>query len=116
MESRMLVLALWAAALPAGCSNTPDDVMGPSPSAVTVRPANGETGVRLDAEISLTFAASVDPGTIASGFHLFSARDMADTTCPHPAGMRHGGMREAMDDSTLMRHMMQNHEIGRAHV
>jgi hypothetical protein len=111
MKSRMLVLALWAAVLPGGCSNQSEEMMGPSTSALVVRPVDGETRVRLDAEISLTFAAPVERGTIESGFHLFNARDMADTTCPHPTGMRHGGMSEAMHDSALMRHMMENHAM-----
>jgi hypothetical protein len=105
-----LAMAILAAAT--GCSKdvtSPMDMMRSAGPAVVTSPADGGTAVRLDAEVTLTFAAPVDAGVVESAFQLFSVRDMADSLCPHATMMPHGGMAEAMGDTARMRHMAGYH-------
>lgn len=111
MNPKMLVATTILAAT-IGCSKdvmSPFDMMRTAGPAVVTSPADGGTGVRLDAEVTLTFAAPVDAGVVESAFQLFSARDMADTNCPHPTMNPHGGMTEAMGDTARMHHMAEYH-------
>ena len=84
---------------------------GAKPADAGVRPADGATGVRLDAGVDLVFAVAVDRAVVEADLHLFSEPGMADSLCPHEGMMPHGGMPEAMMDAGRMQHMTEFHAL-----
>ncbi len=76
---------------------------------ITVTPGDGATNVRLDEGIAFTFEKPVDRGTTERNIHLFSEKDMADSTCPMSTMMGHGMMDSAMTDSMTMNHLISRH-------
>ncbi len=77
--------------------------------ALIVSPADGSTGVQLNATVTLSFARPVMEGIVENNFHLISARDMADSmSMGHPM-MSHSNMMMAMSDSAIMHHLDRYH-------
>lgn len=104
--SSILAIVLQMGAL--GCSKDTTSPMNPTQqSNFQVRPADGETGVRLDTRVEMTFAKPVDRVIVERNFHLISRRSMADSLCPVDTAMRHSEMGSAMMDSMTMNHLMQ---------
>lgn len=111
MNLKPFAAAALILAVLAGCSKdsrSPAAPTKPSAPAVTVSPGDAETGVRLDATVTLTFAKAADRAVVERGFHLLSERDMADSLCPDTA-MVHGSMDSMMMDAGMMTHMDQWH-------
>lgn len=76
---------------------------------LNVSPSDGNTGVQLNAPVKLTFAKPVVKDIVENGFHLISARDMADSmSMGHPM-MNHSDMMTAMSDSAIMHHLDRYH-------
>ena len=92
-----------------GCSRDSLPVTASQQSPIVVNPGDGQSGVRLDAGIILTFAEPVDRSVVERDFHLISEWAMADSLCSFSADMNHGNMMTAMSDSTKMHHLDQNH-------
>ena len=114
MRHLMAVTAVLTGVLLAGCSNESSMSMrttGPSPAALRVSPADGATGVRLDAPVTLTFAVRMDRETVERGMHLISEPAMADPGCPEAATMPHPDMTSWMADSAMMRHLDRYHAM-----
>ncbi len=112
MRYMLVVFTALAGLLLAGCSmdaTSPGAMMRPASAVVVVRPADGETGVRLDAAITLTFAAPMDRDVVERDLHLISERAMPGSSCPDSATMTHGDMTHCMADSSMMRHMAAYH-------
>jgi hypothetical protein len=76
-----------------------------SSAPLTVDPGEGQTGVRLDAGVILSFTEPVDRSVVERDFHLISERAMADSLCPVSNAMSHGNMMISMMDSTKMHHL-----------
>lgn len=105
-----LILWLMAGALLAGCSN--DHMTSLSPrhaTLVSVSPADGATGVRLDSRITLTFSTPVDREIVQRELHLISESAIADSVCPDSANWSHPDMEHCMADSAMMRHLDEAH-------
>jgi len=111
MRRAIPVVALLAAVLLTGCSNDSQSPTAATPQNLTVSPADGATGVRLDAEVTLTFASPVGRDVVERDFHLISERAMADSTCPESTAMDHGAMADWMADTTMMGHMDVYHSM-----
>lgn len=94
-----------------GCSkdSSPVQAQDALPAALAVIPADGQTGVRLDAGITLIFAVPVERSTVERNFHLISQGSMPDSLCPDTTMRPHGGMSGVMMDSSMMHHMGQVH-------
>ena len=109
MSTHLIVPAI-AALLLAGCAKDSSFpvALATTPS-IVVSPGDGQTGVRLDAGVNLSFASPVDRAIVERDFHLISERNMADSLCPTSTAMNHGNMMTAMEDSTNMRHLDQIH-------
>jgi hypothetical protein len=105
MRRAVPVVALLAGILLAGCSNDSPSPTAAAPQDLTVSPADGATGVRLDAAVTITFASQVDQDVVERDLHLISEHAMTDSTCPESTTMDHGAMADWMTDSTLMHHM-----------
>jgi len=93
-----------------GCSKGATSAIGAIPTpAFSISPKDGETGVRLDAAITLNFSKPVVRGIVENNVYLISARGMDESL--HPAGdsMGYWMMNEAMMDSMKMIHMMKQH-------
>lgn len=75
---------------------------------LSLSPQDGETSVRLDSPIILSFAKPVDRAAVERGLHLISERAMADSVCPISPTMGHGDM-DSMTDSSKMRHLDRYH-------
>ncbi len=107
-------IAVLAGALLAGCSQDPLTPLSPggqASPAVSISPADGTTGVRLDAPVILTFAASVDRATVERDLHLISERALADSGCPDAGRLSHPDMAHCMADSAMMRHLDAYHAV-----
>lgn len=102
------VLALLIVGCSSDSSSPTNTSSPPSPSFV-VTPADGQSGVPLDASVTLTFAQPVDRAVVERALHLISQRDMADSLCPVDTTMGHGMMGTTMMDSTMMNHLMRRH-------
>jgi len=77
--------------------------------ALIVSPADGSTGVQLNATVILSFARPVMEEIVEDNFHLISTKDMADSmSMGHPM-MGHSNMMMAMLDSTIMHHLDRYH-------
>jgi hypothetical protein len=99
-----LVLAI------AGCSkDSSSPVQSVDATPLSTTPGDGANGVRLDAQISLSFATPVEKAVVERDFHLISERDMADSLCPVSTTMAHGNMTMTMTDSGKMHHLDQIH-------
>lgn len=94
-----------------GCSTDSgmSSMMGPQQSDFALIPFDGQTEVRLDAGISLAFAEPVDRSVVERNFHLIGEQELVDSLCPIDPMMNHGMMSTAMMDSTLMRHLIEQH-------
>lgn len=93
-----------------GCSkNSSSPVQSYDASPLSITPSDGANGLRLDAQITLSFAKPVDKGVIERNLHLISERDMADSLCPDSKTMAHGNMSMAMMDSGKMHHLDRIH-------
>ncbi len=118
MKTKMVLLVFVALALViGGCSkqtSAPTDSTT-SASQLLLSPTDGQTNVRLDAPVVLTFAKSVDRATVERGFHLISASAMADSLCPLSSLMGQGSMMDSMTnsmmDSSTMHHLDQYHSM-----
>ncbi len=111
MYINFFVIALALAIAIGGCSKnstTGEDTTMP-PANLIVSPSDGQSAVRLDAAIALTFAKPVDRAVVESNLHLISQAAMADSLCPDSTMMPHRGMTNIMGDSSMMRHMGQVH-------
>lgn len=110
MLTRSPVVALLTLTLLAGCSG---DATSPpdsgTPAALTLTPADGAADVRLDAPVTLTFAAAVDRAVVERDLHLISEFDLMEAACPDSAMAPHGDMTAVMADSLMMRHMDEVH-------
>src|SRR3989338_8218931 len=92
----------------AGCSkdsSSPTQSVNAAP--LSIAPSDGANGVRLDAQIALTFLKPVEKAVVERNFHLISERDMADSLCPVSKTMAHGNMTMTMLDSGKMHHLDQ---------
>jgi hypothetical protein len=94
----------------AGCSkDSSSPVQTGDTSPLSTTPSDGANGIRLDAQIALTFLKPVEKAVVENNFHLISERDMADSLCPVSKTMAHGNMTMTMIDSGQMRHLDQIH-------
>jgi hypothetical protein len=113
MKSSSVVVVYVAAALVlaiAGCSkDSSSPVKSIDATPLSTTPSDGSNGVRLDAQISLSFATPVEKAVVERDFHLISERDMADSLCPVSQMMGHGNMTMTMMDSGKMHHLDQVH-------
>ncbi len=112
MKNKFFYLAAAAAIIVfAGCSSDDHNSMmtNPNESVFSVRPADGTTGIRLDAAVSFTFSRGVDRNVAERNIRLIAEKDMADSTCPLNMMMWHGDMETAMRDSGMMRHLDDSH-------
>ena len=69
-------------------------------------PADGATGVNLGQTIKITFAKSVERGTVERDFHLLSERSMGDSLCLMASMMGQGMMSGTMMDAMMQPGMM----------
>jgi hypothetical protein len=108
MMPRLLisVCVLWVGFV-AGCS---EDSMAPSVQRVTVSPADGAIGVRLDEAVVLSFARPADRGAVERSFRLLGEGSMTDTLCSEDS-TRVGDMTKMMGDDGMMEHMLALHSI-----
>lgn len=112
MRYAIVITALLAGSLLAGCSkDSPMSPGLPGKAPLSVSPADGGIGVRLDAAVTLTFAAPVDRNLVERELHLISERAMARSGCPDSATMTHPDMAHCMADSAMMRHLDAYHAI-----
>lgn len=109
MYNKSIAIAATALIL-AGCSRNSSPVTAANPP-LAISPADGETGVRLDAAISLEFIRPVDPAVVQRDLHLISERAMADSLCPVSTTMDHGDMMTTMSDTAKMHHLDQTHSM-----
>ena len=103
MNTRIAGLFVLAIAT-MGCSRDASSPMQPVNNVVRSVPADGATGVRLDAGVTLDFGAVVDRDAVERGVHLLAERDMF-SLCPDPAMPSHGTMESVMNDPTMLQHM-----------
>ena len=92
----------------AGCSS--DHATAPTSSALSVVPADGAVGVRLDAPVLMEFQTPADPAVVERSFHLMSEASMNDTLCSADPLMV-GDMTEMMGDGDMMDHMLESHSV-----
>jgi hypothetical protein len=93
-----------------GCSkDSSSPVQSVDATPLSTTPGDGANGVRLDAQIALSFSKSVERTTVERNFHLISERDMADSLCPVSKTMGHGNMTMTTLDSGKMHHLDQIH-------
>jgi hypothetical protein len=78
-------------------------------TSLSVIPADGSTGVQLNAPVTLSFAKSVVRSVVEENFHLISAKDMTDSMSPGHPPMHHSNMIMAMGDSAIMHHLDRFH-------
>ena len=110
MRHSIVIAGLLTGALLAGCSKDSPSPLSPARATlVSVSPADGATGVRLDAALTLTFSAPVDREVVQRELHLISERAIADSVCPDSATMSHPDMAHCMADSAMMRHLDERH-------
>ncbi len=112
MRPLIVIAMMLAGALLAGCSkdSTRPTSQAPQGAAlVQMNPADGATGVRLDAAVTLSFSAPVDRAVVERDVHLISERALRDPTCPEAATMSHADMEHCMADSAMMRHLDDYH-------
>lgn len=105
-------VALLVVVLVAGCANEAAAPISPENNQedfLALKPADGESSVRLDAPVILTFAKPVDRAAVERGLLLISERAMADSLCPVSQTMDHGNMMGSMVDSSKMHHLDQYH-------
>ena len=107
MRHSIVIALLLTGALVAGCSN--DSLSPARATLVSVSPADGSTGVRLDAALTLIFSAPVDREVVQRELHLISERAIADSVCPDSATMSHPDMEHCMADPAIMRHLDERH-------
>ena len=110
MNIKMIITATLIVFAMVGCSKDSTSLMGSNQTpSFSISPKDGETGVRLDAGITLSFAKPVVRSIVENNLYLMSARGMDDSL--HPAGdsMGYGMMNETMMDSMKMIHMMNQH-------
>ena len=111
MHRAIPVAALLAGVLLTGCSKDSPSPTTATPENLTVSPADGATGVRLDAAVTITAASPVDRDVVERDLHLISEHALTDSTCPGFTTMHHGSMSDWMADSTLMHHLDQYHSM-----
>jgi hypothetical protein len=114
MYIKLFVVAFTIAIVIGGCSKNSTSPIDTTPlpqATLSVSPSDGQTAVRLDAAIALTFAKPVDRAIVERNLHLISQRAMPDSVCPDSTMMTHGGMTGVMGDSTIMRHLGQVHAM-----
>ena len=94
-----------------GCStdSSMSSMMGVQQTDFTLNPADGQTDVRLEASISLSFRVPVDQSVVERNFHLISEQAIIDSLCPFDTMMNHWTMGTALMDSLKMTHLMQEH-------
>ena len=112
MKTIVISTALVIIAMITGCTkdNQGSMITGSTAPQITVTPSDGATYVRLDAPVTLTFAKAVDRSITERNLHLFSQKDMDDSTCPMSMMLiTHGMMNPAMIDSTMMNHLIAQH-------
>lgn len=107
MNTRIVALFVLATAT-MGCSRQASSPMQPVNKVIGSVPADGATGVRLDAAVTLDFGAVVDQAEVERGVHLLAERDMF-SLCPDPAMPSHGTMESVMDDPSMLQHMDAAH-------
>lgn len=89
-----------------GCSQ--DQAMEPSRPVLSIQPADGAAGVRLDTSVLLQFGVPVDRDVIERSFHLLRESSMNDSLCSGDPSVP-GDMAEMMEDGAMMEHMLQSH-------
>lgn len=112
MQLKSFAVFMTLMSVGVGCSkdsSSPTDTTSLLPASLIVAPADGQTNVRLDAGIVLSFAKPVDRTVVERNIHLISERMLADSLCPDSMMVSHGGMSGVMMDSAMMRH------VGRVH-
>ncbi len=110
MNTRIATLLVLAVAT-IGCSSRSASPTRPVAMALTSVPADGATGVRLDAAVTLDFAAVVDQDAVVGGLHLIAEPEMF-SGCPDSSMGNHGTMESVMDDANMLRHMDDFHAAG----
>ena len=109
----LLLLSLALAG--AGCSMGSSSHMASTGAVLRVTPADGASGVRLDASVSVDLGVPVDRGVVEDGLHLIAESEITGT-CADPAYGRHGGMDSVMANPDMLRHMDARHAMaGRYH-
>jgi hypothetical protein len=93
--------------LAAGCSDQAPTSPTSSASSFDITPANGTTGVRLDATVRVDFHRAVDPMMAQGGMHLIAESDM-DSLCPYTTE-HHDDMDSVMHDPDMMHHLDEYH-------
>ena len=93
-----------------GCSKeSSSPLVNTESTNLRVTPRDGDSGIRLDAGITLTFPKPVDRAVVERNVHLISEVSMADSLCPLSTSMAHGVMDMAMMDSWKMNHLVDRH-------
>ena len=111
MRYPMTAIALLAGIFLAGCSQNSQSPMTATRQAIIVSPADGATGVRLDAEVTLTFASPMNRDVVERDVHLISEGAKTDSNCPDSTVMNHGSMEDWMADTTMMNHADLYHSV-----
>lgn len=106
MTMRMLSpLGVLLLLLLPGCS---EKSTAPERPSLSITPADGATGVRLDASVVLDFGGSMDRATVEQSFHLLPEGLMNDSLCS-PDSATLGDMTAMMGDPGMMEHMLDAH-------
>ena len=106
MKTRVpFALALPLFLLSAGCSK--ESTAPPRPT-LSITPADGAAGVRLDASVVLDFTAPADRPTVEGSFHLLWEGAMNDSLCSSDS-MVVGDMTSMMADRGMMDYMVGAH-------
>lgn len=107
MNTRIVALLILAV-VTMSCSRIARSPMQPATQVIGAVPADGSTGVRLDAAVTLDFGAVVDRAAVERGVHLLAERDMF-SQCPDPSMQNHGTMASVMDDPNMLQHLDTTH-------
>lgn len=109
MRYPVIIVALMAGTLVAGCSDDSSSPLFPAATLVRVSPNEGATGVGLDVAVTLTFSAPVSREMVQRELHLISEWAISDSMCPDSATMHHPDMDHCMADLEIMHHLDRYH-------
>lgn len=100
-------LAVLVVAGLSGCSR---EMTAPEEQLVSILPADGATGVRVDASVVLSFRPPVNREIVERSLHLLSESAMNDSLCSVDSSTV-GSMTEMMGSADMMDHMMAAHSL-----
>ena len=109
MRYTVVIIALLAGALAAGCSEDSSSPLSPGATLLRVSPVDGAAAVPTDAAVTLTFSAPVNRDMVQRELHLISEWAISDSVCPDSATMHHQDMDHCMADLEIMHHLDQQH-------